>query len=89
MNREPITVTLGLNGTGGDTPITCIPADGSKPVYCYATREQEAQFGIRDTMAWWAEFNGISYDLIEPMTDAEILATKEARLLTEADGCPF
>lgn len=78
MNKTPVMVTLGMTAIGGNTPITCVRFDGGDPVYCYATAEQEAWFTHGDSMAWFAEWNGVSFDLIEPMTDAEVSEAKEA-----------
>lgn len=74
MNRTACEVTLGMTALGGDTPITCVPFGGAKVVYCYATKEQEALFGERNSMRWWCEWNGVSFDLIEPMTAEEVEA---------------
>jgi len=84
MNRTPVLVTLGMTAIDGDMPITCVPLEGGFPVYCYATAEQVEQFTRSDSMAWFAEWNGTSFDLIEPMTDAEV---RDARLIDVE--CPF
>ena len=78
MNRTPVNVLIGLSATDGNVPATCVPLDGGKPSYGYVTKDQAEQFGDETEMHWWAEWNGISFDLVEPMSadDVEVDATE-------------
>ena len=72
MKRTAVNVLIGLSATDGNVPATCVPLDGGKPSYGYMTSEQAEQFSDATEMHWWAEWNGVSFDLIEPMTDDDV-----------------
>lgn len=74
MNREPVMVYVGMTDVDGDCPATCVPLAGGTSVNCYMTRELSDTIESHHPAPFWAEWNGISYDLIEPMTREEVHA---------------
>lgn len=82
MNREPVLVYPGMTDVDGDCPATCVPLAGGSRVHCYMTRELAETIDSHHPVACWAEFNGVSYDLIERMTSDDVQAY-------QAEDAPF
>ena len=76
--KVPVMVHVGMTPFDGDCPCTCVPFSGGKPVYCYMTRELADQVESHNPVASYAEWNGVSSDLIEPMTEAQVSQAQEA-----------
>lgn len=72
IKREPVKVLPGYSAIGGDIPATCVPMRGGPPSYGYMSAEHAAMFNDLTPLHFFAEWNGVSFDLIEPMTEADI-----------------
>lgn len=69
MIPTPVTVTIKISDTDGEVTATCVEFEGDTPTRCYMTPDQAALFGDDTCQLWTAEWNGVSFDLIEPVFD--------------------
>jgi hypothetical protein len=74
MNKTAVMVHVGMTAFAGECPAVCTPIDGGSSVNCYMTKELADTVTSHHPVPFWAEWNGISFDLIERMTDAELSA---------------
>jgi hypothetical protein len=72
MESHAVMVHVGMTAFDGDCPAVCTPIEGGTPVNCYMTKELADTVESHHPVAFWAEWNGISYDLIKRMTNDEL-----------------